>query len=136
MKASNPLIMIHAYRLLVYKMDLEDMYFPLHLGVTEAGDGIDGRIKSALGIGTLLSEGIGDTIRVSLTEDPEFEIPVADKILRKIDSLSSKNAIDYEDSRSVSYLKRSTDGCSNIGGIRSCNGSRTLRWFLRKRWCS
>jgi len=116
MKASNPLIMIHAYRLLVYKMDLEDMHFPLHLGVTEAGDGIDGRIKSALGIGTLLSEGIGDTIRVSLTEDPEFEIPVADKILRKIDSLSSKHAIDYEDSRSVSYLKRSTDGCSNIGG--------------------
>jgi len=116
MKASNPLIMIHAYRLLVYKMDLEDMHFPLHLGVTEAGDGIDGRIKSALGIGTLLSEGIGDTIRVSLTEDPEFEIPVADKILRKIDSLSAKHAIDYEDSRSVSYLKRSTDGCSNIGG--------------------
>jgi len=116
MKASNPLIMIHAYRLLVYKMDLEDMHFPLHLGVTEAGDGIDGRIKSALGIGTLLSEGIGDTIRVSLTEDPEFEIPVADKILRKIDSLSTKHAIDYEDPRSVSYLKRFTDGCSNIGG--------------------
>ena len=80
MKSSNPLIMIHAYRLLVHKMKLEDMHFPLHLGVTEAGDGIDGRIKSALGIGTLLSEGIGDTIRVSLTEDPEFEIPVADKI--------------------------------------------------------
>ena len=71
MKSSNPLIMIHAYRLLVHKMKLEDMHFPLHLGVTEAGDGIDGRIKSALGIGTLLSEGIGDTIRVSLTEDPD-----------------------------------------------------------------
>ena len=115
MKSSNPLVMIHAYRLLVHKMELEGMCFPLHLGVTEAGDGIDGRIKSALGIGTLLSEGIGDTIRVSLTEDPEFEIPVADKILNKIDSLSSKNSIDYSDSRSVSYLKRSTNECSNIG---------------------
>ena len=116
MKSSNPLIMIHAYRLLVHKMELEDMNFPLHLGVTEAGDGIDGRIKSALGIGTLLSEGIGDTIRVSLTEDPEFEIPVADKILKKIDSLDSKYPIDYDDPRSVSYLKRSTNGCANIGG--------------------
>ena len=115
MKSSNPLIMIHAYRLLVHKMKLEDMHFPLHLGVTEAGDGIDGRIKSALGIGTLLSEGIGDTIRVSLTEDPEFEIPVADKILKKIDSLDSTNPIDYEDSRSVSYIKRSTNGCVDIG---------------------
>ncbi len=115
MKSSNPLIMIHAYRLLVHKMELEDMHFPLHLGVTEAGDGIDGRIKSALGIGTLLSEGIGDTIRVSLTEDPEFEIPVADKILKKIDSLDSKYPIDYDDPRSVSYLKRSTNGCANIG---------------------
>ena len=115
MKSSNPLIMIHAYRLLVHKMKLEDMHFPLHLGVTEAGDGIDGRIKSALGIGTLLSEGIGDTIRVSLTEDPEFEIPVADKILKKIDSLDSTNPIDYDDSRSVSYIKRSTNACVNIG---------------------
>ena len=115
MKSSNPLIMIHAYRLLVHKMELEDMHFPLHLGVTEAGDGIDGRIKSALGIGTLLSEGIGDTIRVSLTEDPEFEIPVADKILKKINSLDSKYPIDYDDPRSVSYLKRSTNGCANIG---------------------
>ena len=115
MKSSNPLIMIHAYRLLVHKMELEDMHFPLHLGVTEAGDGIDGRIKSALGIGTLLSEGIGDTIRVSLTEDPEFEIPVADKILKKINSLDVKYPIDYDDSRSVSYLKRSTNGCANIG---------------------
>ena len=115
MKSSNPLIMIHAYRLLVHKMELEDMHFPLHLGVTEAGDGIDGRIKSALGIGTLLSEGIGDTIRVSLTEDPEFEIPVADKILKKINSLDFKYPIDYDDPRSVSYLKRSTNGCANIG---------------------
>jgi len=80
MKSSNPQVMIQAYRLLVEKMQKENMNYPLHLGVTEAGDGEDGRIKSALGIGTLLEEGLGDTIRVSLTEEPEFEIPVC-KIL-------------------------------------------------------
>ena len=77
MKASNPLVMIQAYRLLVETMVKEGMNYPLHLGVTEAGDGEDGRIKSAVGIGTLLEDGLGDTIRVSLTEDPEFEAPVA-----------------------------------------------------------
>ncbi|HNP48168.1 MAG TPA: (E)-4-hydroxy-3-methylbut-2-enyl-diphosphate synthase [Bacteroidia bacterium] len=77
MKASNTQIMVQAYRLLIQKMHAENMYYPLHLGVTEAGEGEDGRIKSAVGIGTLLEDGIGDTIRVSLTEDPEFEIPVA-----------------------------------------------------------
>ncbi len=77
MKASNPLVMVQAYRLLVSKMIEEKMNYPLHLGVTEAGDGEDGRIKSAVGIGALLEDGLGDTIRVSLTEDPEFEIPVA-----------------------------------------------------------
>jgi (E)-4-hydroxy-3-methylbut-2-enyl-diphosphate synthase len=77
MKASNPQVMVQAYRLLVNKMMEEGMNYPLHLGVTEAGDGEDGRIKSAVGIGTLLEDGLGDTIRVSLTEEPEFEIPVA-----------------------------------------------------------
>jgi len=77
MKASNPRIVLQAYRLLVERMDAEDMHYPLHLGVTEAGDGEDGRIKSAIGIGALLDEGLGDTIRVSLTEDPVREIPVA-----------------------------------------------------------
>lgn len=77
MKASNPKVMIQAYRLLVARMDQEQMDYPLHLGVTEAGDGEDGRIKSAIGIGSLLSDGIGDTIRVSLTEDSHHEIPVA-----------------------------------------------------------
>lgn len=77
MKSSNPQVMVQAYRLLVYTMNQEGMNYPLHLGVTEAGDGEDGRIKSAVGIGTLLEDGLGDTIRVSLTEDPEFEIPVA-----------------------------------------------------------
>jgi len=77
MKASNPLVVLQAYRLLCVRMAAESMDYPIHLGVTEAGDGEDGRIKSALGIGTLLAEGIGDTIRVSLTEDPVAEIPVA-----------------------------------------------------------
>jgi len=77
MKASNPKVMIQAYRLLVERMAQEDMHYPLHLGVTEAGDGEDGRIKSAIGIGALLADGIGDTIRVSLTEDSVHEIPVA-----------------------------------------------------------
>ena len=82
MKSSNPHVMIEAYRLLVIHMQNEfNECYPLHLGVTEAGDGEDGRIKSAIGIGTLLNEGIGDTIRVSLTEDPEFELPVCDNIL-------------------------------------------------------
>src|SRR3984957_8687724 len=84
MKSSNPLVMVQAYRLLVQQMDEEfGVCYPLHLGVTEAGDGEDGRIKSAIGIGTLLEDGIGDTIRVSLTEDPEFEIPVCQDILAR-----------------------------------------------------
>ena len=76
-KASNTVVMVETVRRLVRAMDAEDMHFPLHLGVTEAGDGEDGRIKSAVGIGTLLAEGLGDTIRVSLSEEPELEIPVA-----------------------------------------------------------
>ncbi len=80
MKASNTIVMVQAYRLLVALMAQENMNYPLHLGVTEAGDGEDGRIKSAVGIGALLEDGLGDTIRVSLTENPEFEIPVARKL--------------------------------------------------------
>ena len=82
MKSSNPLVMIQAYRQLVQVMDREDMYYPLHLGVTEAGNELDGRIKSAVGIGTLLCDGLGDTIRVSLTEASVNEIPVAQSILQ------------------------------------------------------
>src|SRR5436309_7938795 len=82
MKASNPKIMIQAYRLLVARMDEEGLDpYPLHLGVTEAGLGEDGRIKSAVGIGALLDDGLGDTIRVSLTEEPEEEIPVAQRLV-------------------------------------------------------
>jgi (E)-4-hydroxy-3-methylbut-2-enyl-diphosphate synthase len=77
MKSSNPQVMVHAYRLLVLQMKEHRMNYPLHLGVTEAGDGEDGRIKSAVGIGALLEDGLGDTVRVSLTEEPEYEIPVA-----------------------------------------------------------
>ena len=87
MKASNIRVMVQAYRLLVYKMIEQGMDYPLHLGVTEAGDGEAGRIKSAAGIGALLEDGIGDTIRVSLTEDPEFEIPVAKEILKNYQQL-------------------------------------------------
>jgi (E)-4-hydroxy-3-methylbut-2-enyl-diphosphate synthase len=84
MKASNPKVMIQAYRLLVARMAEENMHYPLHLGVTEAGDGEDGRIKSAIGIGSLLADGLGDTIRVSLTEDPVYEIPVARALADKM----------------------------------------------------
>ena len=90
MKASNPKVMIQAYRLLVERMQQEDMHYPLHLGVTEAGDGEDGRIKSSIGIGSLLLDGLGDTIRVSLTEDSVYEIPVARAIADKAMSLWSK----------------------------------------------
>ena len=81
MKASNTRVMVQAYRMLVSDMIKEGMNYPLHLGVTEAGEGEDGRIKSAVGIGTLLADGLGDTIRVSLTEAPEHEMPVAQKLL-------------------------------------------------------
>ena len=83
-KASNTVVMVTTVRLLVKTMDQEDMHYPLHLGVTEAGEGEDGRIKSAVGIGALLTEGIGDTIRVSLSEEPECEIPVAKKLVELI----------------------------------------------------
>ena len=87
MKSSNPKVIIEAYRLLVDRMDREDMHYPLHLGVTEAGDGEDGRIKGSIGIGSLLIDGLGDTIRVSLTEDSVYEIPVARAIADKAMSL-------------------------------------------------
>lgn len=89
MKSSNPLVMVQAYRLLVEKMVAEGMNYPLHLGVTEAGDGEDGRIKSAVGIGTLLEDGLGDTVRVSLTEEPEFEAPVAKTLIKRYSARAS-----------------------------------------------
>jgi len=92
MKSSNPLVMVQAYRLLInHMMDEFGECYPLHLGVTEAGDGEDGRIKSAIGIGTLMEDGIGDTIRVSLTEDPEFEIPVCKDLVKRYSRFYSLN---------------------------------------------
>src|SRR5450432_369733 len=92
MKSSNPMVMVQAYRLLISHMESEfGESYPLHLGVTEAGDGEDGRIKSAIGIGTLLEDGIGDTIRVSLTEDPEFEIPVCLDLVKRYETGTPKD---------------------------------------------
>ncbi len=98
-KASNTVVMVTTVRLLVETMDKEDMHFPLHLGVTEAGEGEDGRIKSAVGIGALLTEGIGDTIRVSLSEEPEAEIPVARRLVELIPECTAlrKNAVIKDD---------------------------------------
>ncbi|MGN5954964.1 (E)-4-hydroxy-3-methylbut-2-enyl-diphosphate synthase [Sphingobacterium lactis] len=90
MKSSNPQVMVQAYRLLVEKMVAENMNYPLHLGVTEAGDGEDGRIKSAVGIGTLLEDGLGDTVRVSLTEEPEKEAPVAIALVNRYSNRAKK----------------------------------------------
>jgi (E)-4-hydroxy-3-methylbut-2-enyl-diphosphate synthase len=117
MKASNPKVMIQAYRLLVERMAREDMHYPLHLGVTEAGDGEDGRIKGAIGIGSLLFDGLGDTIRVSLTEDSVYEIPVARAIADKAMALwprppvpGGADAIDpYQFTRRTPKLLRITD---------------------------
>ena len=122
MKSSNPLVMVQAYRLLVnHMMEEFGECYPLHLGVTEAGDGEDGRIKSAIGIGTLLEDGIGDTIRVSLTEDPEFEIPVCKDIVKSLPNLptnreTSKDPADLTLSYSpFEYKRRETNEVSNIG---------------------
>jgi (E)-4-hydroxy-3-methylbut-2-enyl-diphosphate synthase len=121
MKAGNPKVMITACRLLVEKMDEGKMHFPLHLGVTEAGDGEDGRVKSAVGIGSLLADGIGDTIRVSLTEEPEDELPTA-KILTQVfnpEKLSRYQPSGKSDQTRFDYLhfqKRQTDAVGSIGG--------------------
>jgi (E)-4-hydroxy-3-methylbut-2-enyl-diphosphate synthase len=121
MKSSNPLVMVQAYRLLIDKMQSEfGECYPLHLGVTEAGDGEDGRIKSAIGIGTLLEDGIGDTIRVSLTEDPEFEIPVCKDNVRKYEQISAAPRIAADANTNpinpFEYHRRATASHSNIGG--------------------
>ena len=121
MKSSNPLVMVQAYRLLVnHMMDEFGECYPLHLGVTEAGDGEDGRIKSAIGIGTLLEDGIGDTIRVSLTEDPEFEIPVCMDLVKKYISLTENEHFITELPIKLSYSpfeykRRITNIVENIG---------------------
>jgi (E)-4-hydroxy-3-methylbut-2-enyl-diphosphate synthase len=115
MKASNPIVVVNAYRLLVKKMIEEKMNYPLHLGVTEAGEGEDGRIKSALGIGTLLYEGIGDTIRVSLTEPPENEIPVAKKLVLRYSDYKLASSSEYSVYNSHFEVRKSR-AVLNIGG--------------------
>ena len=119
MKASNTLVVVQAYRLLVNKMMEEGMNYPLHLGVTEAGDGEDGRIKSAVGIGTLLEDGLGDTIRVSLTEEPEYEIPVAKTLVERYSNRTTETPIAPIEKYAINpfeYNKRKTNEVLNIGG--------------------
>lgn len=119
MKASNTLLMTKAVRLLVDRMEKENMHFPLHLGVTEAGDGEDGRMKSAVGIGALLSDGIGDTIRVSLSEDPVEELPVARKMMEYVLLRENHPHIEaeiYPGFSPFSTDKRETHAVRNIGG--------------------
>jgi len=123
MKASNTQVMVQAYRLLVQKMIETNRNYPLHLGVTEAGEGEDGRIKSAVGIGTLLEDGLGDTVRVSLTEEPEFEIPVAKSLVgryRQRQEHRSKNVEEKQDwelpYNPYEYERRSSCEVLNIGG--------------------
>lgn len=121
MKSSNPLVMVEAYRLLVHRLDAEGLKpYPLHLGVTEAGEGEDGRIKSAVGIGTLLEDGLGDTVRVSLTEDPEFEAPVAKSL---IDRYTQRAQVSKPIAPLVAspinpfqYSRRKTQEVYNFGG--------------------
>jgi len=117
MKASNIKIMVEAYRLLVHRMMKNGMDYPLHVGVTEAGSGMEGRIKSAAGIGALLHDGIGDTIRVSLTENPEAEVPVAKTIANRysINYFASNNQMEESPINPFEYYKRFTHQIKNIG---------------------
>jgi (E)-4-hydroxy-3-methylbut-2-enyl-diphosphate synthase len=120
MKSSNPQVMVQAYRLLVQKMDEEGLKpYPLHLGVTEAGDGEDGRIKSSVGIGTLLEDGLGDTIRVSLTEEPEAEVPVAYELANRYEKRIPHDPIPIIDNYPINpfeYNRRKTRQVLNFGG--------------------
>lgn len=120
MKASNTQVMVQAYRLLVAKMIATNRNYPLHLGVTEAGDGEDGRIKSAVGIGTLLEDGLGDTIRVSLTEEPEYEMPVARALARRYTERKGHGPIPPVDGAlpydPYAYARHATREVVNLGG--------------------
>ncbi len=120
MKSSNPQVMVHAYRLLSQRLDEEGLKpYPLHLGVTEAGEGEDGRIKSSMGIGTLLEDGLGDTVRVSLTEDPEFEAPVAEALVKRYFVRNDNYPVPEADTAALHpfrYQKRTTVEVGNLGG--------------------
>ena len=133
MKASNTQVMVQAYRLLVQKLDEEGLKpYPLHLGVTEAGEAEDGRIKSAVGIGTLLEDGLGDTIRVSLTEEPEYEIPVARALAARYADRKARPAIEKPETSPVdpfTYRRRHSREVYNIGGR---NVPRVMAWLADK----
>lgn len=119
MKTSNSVMMVHTVRLLVSEMEKQGMKYPLHLGVTEAGDGEDGRIKSASGIGALLNDGIGDTIRVSLSEEPEYEIPVGRKLVQYVESKMNHPVIDAQEFplyNRFEYIRRTTSHVGVVGG--------------------
>lgn len=121
MKSSNPLVMVQAYRLLCQKLDEQGLKpYPLHLGVTEAGEGEDGRIKSAVGIGTLLEDGLGDTVRVSLTEDPEYEVPVARALVERYTHRAARAQripeLDQSPIHPFQYTRRKTAEVANLGG--------------------
>jgi (E)-4-hydroxy-3-methylbut-2-enyl-diphosphate synthase len=134
MKASNTRTMVYATRLLVSKMNSEGMSFPIHLGVTEAGEGEDGRIRSAIGIGALLADGIGDTIRVSLTEDPEAELPVARKIVDHFEERKSHRAIPAFGPIPIDpfhFKKRVTHEIACVGG-NNPNNLAILEWSRQK----
>src|SRR6516164_9522661 len=137
MKASNPKVMISAYRLLVARLLEEgpDWNYPIHLGVTEAGDGEDGRIKSAIGIGSLLADGIGDTVRVSLTEDSVHEIPVAQKIVAEYNSRAAEEVNNRQTETPLSfdpfsYSRRATDRVEANGAF--VGGEETIRVVVRR----
>ncbi len=117
-KASNVRVMVQSVRLLVAEMDKANMHYPLHLGVTEAGEGEDGRVKSAVGIGTLLADGLGDTVRVSLSEPPECEIPVAQKLVNYIAARAGHAPIDEPngDFGRLQYTKRHSTAIDGVGG--------------------
>ena len=116
MKSSNTRVMVYAYRLLVAAMREEAMTYPIHLGVTEAGDGIEGRVKSAVGIGALLADGVGDTIRVSLTEDPENEIPVAKMLADYFTDREGEFEVAEERFSPYEYRRRATRRVGCVGG--------------------
>ncbi|MFC1786051.1 (E)-4-hydroxy-3-methylbut-2-enyl-diphosphate synthase, partial [Candidatus Neomarinimicrobiota bacterium] len=133
MKSSNPVVMVHANRLLAAKLIESGKVYPIHLGVTEAGEGEDGRIKSAIGIGTLLEDGIGDTIRVSLTEKPENEIPVAKAIVQRYANCETHESISKWDSQIVNpfeFRHRESTTLNNIGGE---NPPRIIADFSRQK---
>lgn len=129
-KASNTVVMVATVRLLVEAMEKENMHFPLHLGVTEAGDGEDGRIKSAVGIGTLLVEGIGDTIRVSLSEDPECEVPVAEFLANYVENFGNLEPAP------VALDGVSGEKMPSCGQQADCSGAKKRRNDLAARFCT